>query len=43
VVGAPADPIPNPHPPEGMEKTVAAADARERADFVTNSATGGRD
>jgi L-amino acid N-acyltransferase YncA len=43
VVGAQADPIPNPHPPEGMEKTVAAADARDRADFVTNSATGGRE
>jgi len=43
VVGAQADPIPNPHPPEGIENTVAAAGARERVDFVTNSATGGRD
>jgi L-amino acid N-acyltransferase YncA len=43
VVGAPAGPVPNPHPPEGMEQTVAAAGARERADFVTTSARGGRD
>jgi phosphinothricin acetyltransferase len=42
VVGARAGPVPNPHPPEGMEKTVAGADARVRADFVTSSATGGR-
>jgi phosphinothricin acetyltransferase len=43
VVGAPADPIPNPHPPEGTKKTVAGADARAGAEFVTSSPTGGRD
>jgi phosphinothricin acetyltransferase len=43
VVGALGGPIPNPHPPEGMEKTVAAAVSHERADFETTSATGGRD
>jgi L-amino acid N-acyltransferase YncA len=43
VVGAPGGPIPNPHPPEGMENTVAAASSRERADFASTSATGGRD
>jgi L-amino acid N-acyltransferase YncA len=34
VIGAPAGPVPIPHPPEGMEKTVAPQDARGGADFV---------
>jgi L-amino acid N-acyltransferase YncA len=34
VVGGRGVPIPNPHPPKGMEKTVAAAGARGSADFV---------
>jgi L-amino acid N-acyltransferase YncA len=42
VVGAPAGPIPNPHPPKGMKKTVARQDARAGAEFVTSSSTGGR-
>jgi L-amino acid N-acyltransferase YncA len=43
VVGTPAGPVPNPHPPEGLENTVLPADARKGADFVTSSATGGRE
>ena len=42
VVGGSAGPIPNPHPPEGMENTVPPPGSRERADFATTSATGGR-
>ena len=40
VVGVQAGPIPNPHPPTGM-KTIAPADARAGAKFVTTS-RGGR-
>jgi L-amino acid N-acyltransferase YncA len=41
VVGGRGGPIPNPHPRKGMEETLAAESARERADFVTSSSRAG--
>jgi len=43
IAGAGAGPVPNPRPPKGTEKTIAGAGARDCADLVTTSATGGRD